>query len=66
VRRLDQYIEMNPNEARLTYTRALSSMNGESERSDREFDRAVQLDHAGFGRGRRRPDRDSRRRAGVS
>jgi tetratricopeptide (TPR) repeat protein len=45
VRRLDQYIEMNPNEARAHLIRgALSSMNGETERSEREFARAIQLD----------------------
>jgi len=45
VRRLDQYIEMNPNEARAYLMRgALSSMNGERERAEREFARAIQLD----------------------
>ena len=45
VRRLDQYIEMNPNEARAHLIRgALSAMNGEGERSEREFSRAVQID----------------------
>lgn len=45
VRRLDQYIEMNPNEARAHLIRgALSSMNGEGPRSEKEFERAVQLD----------------------
>ena len=45
VRRLDQYIEMNPNEARAHLMRgALSSMNGESARSEKEFERAIQLD----------------------
>lgn len=45
VRRLDQYIEMNPNDARAHLMRgAISSMNGEGARSEREFDRAIELD----------------------
>lgn len=45
VRRLDQYIEMNPNEARAHLMRgALSAMNGEEQRAQREFARAIELD----------------------
>ena len=44
-RRLDQYITMNPNEPRAYLMRgALSSMNGEFARADREFNRAIELD----------------------
>ena len=45
VRRLDQFIEMNPNEARAYVMRgALSAINGEAQRAEGEFERAVKLD----------------------
>ena len=45
VKRLDQYREMNPNDARALVMRAVfSAMNGQEDRARRELDEAVRLD----------------------
>ena len=47
VKRLDQYREMNPNDARAVLVRAmLSVMNGDIDRGMKEMDRAAELDPA--------------------
>jgi len=47
VKRLDQYREMNPNDARALLVRGmLSVMNGDIDRGTKEMDRAAQLDPA--------------------
>ena len=54
LKRLDQYLEMNPNDARAQLMRGvLSIMNGDEPRGLREIDRAVQVDP------KLRPDADA-------